>query len=231
MLLEAVKRLLERKDLRNVLLLISESELSELKEAGLPVNDTDTSLSMQHLRFAELAVARLYNKVNVMQLLAVTPQTAVVLPQESALIYAMLIRCRKVISCRDKLDNMMKDVYHQEWSAIKAEYETKVLDLYKATWRDEFIYPYNIVDNIKEYNKNESYILKQLYWHLAERIPGNVNAGDMLMLQQLRIMFSDLSVSLMRPQTVVAGNIAGDKQLEILSQSYRNDNAVQFIEI
>ena len=67
----------------------------------------------------------------------------------------------------DKLEDMLKFDDREGWNEYKAAYENKVLDIFKATWREKDVYPYNIIDNIKEYNKNESYILKQLYWHLV----------------------------------------------------------------
>lgn len=200
--------------------LCTEAELEQLAAQHLPVELEDTTLSMQHLKLAKLKAARLHQGVRGAQLLCLTPAADEVSPAESALIYALLVRCRKVISCRDKLEDMLKCAAGAGWQAVKAEYETKVLDLYKATWRDEVIYPYNIVDNIKEYNKNESYILKQLYWHLSERTPGKINAGDMPMMLELRQMFSDLSVSLLKPAVVFVGS-ALDAELTKLSEAYR----------
>lgn len=205
------------------LVICTEAEAKQLAAQGLPVELEDTTLSMQHLKLAKLAAARLHQGVQGAQLLCVTPAAEEVTPSESALIYALLVRCRKVISCRDKLEDMLKYADREGWQAVKAAYETKVLDLYKATWRDEIIYPYNIVDNIKEYNKNESYILKQLYWHLSERTPGKINAGDMPMMRELRQMFSDLSVSLLAPAAVFVGS-AADVELAKLAEAYRAQN-------
>lgn len=201
----------------------TEAEGRQLAAQGLPVELEDTTLSMQHLKLAKLAAARLHKGMQGAQLLCLTPATDEVTPAESALIYALLVRCRKVISCRDKLEDMLKCSAGECWQTVKAEYETKVLDLYKATWRDDIIYPYNIVDNIKEYNKNESYILKQLYWHLSERTPGRINTGDMPMMRELRQMFSDLSVSLLAPAAVFVGSVA-DAELNGLLEAYRAQN-------
>ena len=99
-------------------------------------------------------------------------------------------------------------------------YENKVLDAYKATWRDTEVYPYNIIDNIKEYNKNESYILKQLYWHLAERTPGRLNDGDARMINELRKMFCDLSVSLLQADVVVVSEGLEDAELLALATKF-----------
>lgn len=202
------------------LVICTEAECKQLAAQALPVEQEDTTLSMQHLKLAKLAAARLHQGVRGAQLLCLTPAADEVTPAESALIYALLVRCRKVISCRDKLEDMLKCSAGESWQAVKAEYETKVLDLYKATWRDDIIYPYNIVDNIKEYNKNESYILKQLYWHLSERTPGKINAGDMPMMRELRQMFTDLSVSLLTPAAVFVGSVV-DAELNKLIEAYR----------
>jgi hypothetical protein len=115
---------------------------------------------------------------------------------------------------------MLKFDDREGWAAYKQEYENKVLDAYKATWRDAEVYPYNIIDNIKAYNKNESYILKQLYRHLAERTPGRINDGDARMINELRQMFSDISISLLAPDTVLVGDVAQDAQLAALTEMF-----------
>lgn len=204
-----------------VLVLAAKNELPELQALGLSVCTEDSSLSMQHLASARLEAQRLHGNAPAVQVLTVTSEEPQATETERALIYAMLVRCRKVISCRDKLEDMLKFYDREGWAEYKAEYETKVLDMFKATWRDALVYPYNIIDNIKEYNKNESYILKQLYWHLAERTPGRVNDGDARMINELRQMFSDISVSLLSPDVVLVGDIAGDEQLETLAESFK----------
>lgn len=206
------------------LVLCGNEQRDELIAQGLLADNKDTTLSMQHLNIVRLAAQRLHDALQGKQLLAVTPEADTASPAERALIYAMLVRCRKVISCRDKLEDMLKYDDREGWQAVKAEYENKVLDLYKATWRDEIIYPYNIVDNIKEYNKNESYILKQLYWHLSERTPKKINAGDKEMTCALRQMFSDLSVSLLAPDVVFVGSVESDAQLQALAEYQRKQN-------
>lgn len=155
-----------------------------------------------------------------LQVFTITPEPVQATEAERALIYAMLVRCRKVISCRDKLEDMLKFDDREGWAAYKQEYENKVLDAYKATWRDAEVYPYNIIDNIKEYNKNESYILKQLYWHLAERTPGKVNGGDAKMINELRKMFCDLSVSLLQADVVVVSEGLEDAELLALASKF-----------
>ena len=204
-----------------VLVLAAKNELPALQALGLSVCTEDSSLSMQHLASARLEAERLHGTAPAVQVLTVTSEEPQATEAERALIYAMLVRCRKVISCRDKLEDMLKFDDREGWAEYKAVYETKVLDMFKATWRDALVYPYNIIDNIKEYNKNESYILKQLYWHLAERTPGRVNDGDARMINELRQMFSDISVSLLSPDVVLVGDIAGDEQLEMLAESFK----------
>lgn len=216
-----IKELLSSKKPVRVLVLAAKNELPALQALGLPVCAEDSSLSMQHLASARLEAERLHDAAPLVQVLTVTSEEPQATEAERALIYAMLVRCRKVISCRDKLEDMLKFNDREGWPKFKAAYETKVLDMFKATWRDELVYPYNIIDNIKEYNKNESYILKQLYWHLAERTPGRVNAGDARMINELRQMFSDISVSLLTPDVVLIGDIAGDVQLKALAESFK----------
>ena len=217
-----IKELLASAEPVRVLVLTAKEELPALAELGLKVCAEDSSLSMQHLASARLEAQRLHGTAPLVQVLTVTPEEPQTTEAERALIYAMLVRCRKVISCRDKLEDMLKFDDREGWAEYKAAYETKVLDMFKATWRDELVYPYNIIDNIKEYNKNESYILKQLYWHLAERTPGRVNDGDARMINELRQMFSDISVSLLMPDVVLVGNVQGDAQLEALAEGFKD---------
>lgn len=216
----AVTALLAGKEPVRVLVLASEKEAAELADLGLPVNIADSSLSMQHLASARLAAERMTGKAGRLQVMTVTREEPQVTEAERALIYAMLVRCRKVISCRDKLEDMLKFDDRKGWNEYKAAYENKVLDIFKATWREKDVYPYNIIDNIKEYNKNESYILKQLYWHLAERTLGRINDGDARMINELRQMFSDISISLLAPDAVLVGDVAQDAQLAALAEMF-----------
>lgn len=217
---QAVADLLAGKEPLRVLVLASEKEVAELVALGLPVNTVDSSLSMQHLASAKLAAERMLGKAGRLQVMTVTREEPQAKKAERALIYAMLVRCRKVISCRDKLEDMLKFDDREGWNEYKAAYENKVLDIFKATWREKDVYPYNIIDNIKEYNKNESYILKQLYWHLAERTPGRINDGDARMINELRQMFSDISISLLAPDAVLVGDVAQDAQLAALTEMF-----------
>ena len=217
---QAVADLLAGKEPVRVLVLASEKEAAELADLGLPVNTVDSSLSMQHLASAKLAAERMLGKAGRLQVQTVTREEPQATEAERALIYAMLVRWRKVISCRDKLEDMLKFDDREGWNEYKAAYENKVLDIFKATWREKDVYPYNIIDNIKEYNKNESYILKQLYWHLAERTPGRINDGDARMINELRQMFSDISISLLAPAAVLVGDVAQDAQLAALAEMF-----------
>lgn len=217
---QAVADLLAGKEPVRVLVLASEKEAAELADLGLPVNTVDSSLSMQYLASAKLAAERMLGKAGRLQVQTVTREEPQATEAERALIYAMFVRCRKVISCRDKLEDMLKFDDREGWNEYKAAYENKVLDIFKATWREKDVYPYNIIDNIKEYNKNESYILKQLYWHLAERTPGRINDGDARMINELRQMFSDISISLLAPDAVLVGDVAQDAQLAALAEMF-----------
>ncbi len=220
MQIEALQNFLAQQGKLLGVVLCTEVEREQLTRAGVPVSGVDTTLSMQHLILAHLNAEAL----NKPQLLVLTPEEQDVTAAERALIYAMLVRCRKVISCRDKLEDMLKFDDREGWQAVKAVYENKVLDVFKATWREKDAYPYNIIDNIKEYNKNESYILKQLYWHLRERTPGVINAGDMAMMRELRQMFSDISVSLLCPDVVFVSGVQ-DAQLFALAENFKQKGA------
>ena len=104
----AVTALLAGKEPVRVLVLASEKEVAELADLGLPVNTVDGSLSMQHLASAKLASERMLGKAGRLQVMTVTREEPQATEAERALIYAMLVRCRKVISCRDKLEDMLK---------------------------------------------------------------------------------------------------------------------------
>jgi len=223
MLENVVAEILAQTEPMQVLALCTKEELALLKALPLPVETDNTYLSMQHLCSRQAIVA---DKTIV---LAITPNEDLVTEAERALIYAMLVRCRKVISCRDKLEDMLKYDDREGWYSYKHEYETKVLDLYKATWRDRNAYPYNIVDNIKEYNKEEGYILKTLYEHLSERKPGKINPGDVEMTKNLQRMFSDISIALLRPKIVLVGNVLNNPELNELVKIYSGDASVKVV--
>ena len=143
---------------QRILVLCNENEIAGLQAQGLPVSCEDSLLSMQHLKMARLEAERRHKLNEGLQVFTITPEPVQATEAERSLIYAMLVRCRKVISCRDKLEDMLKFDDREGWNEYKAAYENKVLDIFKATWREKDVYPYNIIDNIKEYNKNESYI-------------------------------------------------------------------------
>ena len=104
----AVTALLAGKEPVRALVLASEKEVAELADLGLPVNTVDSSLSMQHLASAKFAAERMLGKAGRLQVMTVTREEPQATEAERALIYAMLVRCRKVISCRDKLEDMLK---------------------------------------------------------------------------------------------------------------------------
>ena len=218
--MNALNELWQAEKKQRILVLCNENEIAGLQAQGVPVSCEDSLLSMQHLKMARLEAERRHKLNEVLQFFTITPEPVQATEAERALIYAMLVRCRKVISCRDKLEDMLKFDDREGWNEYKAAYENKVLDIFKATWREKDVYPYNIIDNIKEYNKNESYILKQLYWHLAERTPGRINDGDARMINELRQMFSDISISLLAPDAVLVGDVAQDAQLAALAEMF-----------
>lgn len=218
--MNALNELWQAEKKQRILVLCNENEIAGLQAQGVPVSCEDSLLSMQHLKMARLEAERRHKLNKGLQVFTITPEPVQATEAERSLIYAMLVRCRKVISCRDKLEDMLKFDDREGWNEYKAAYENKVLDIFKATWREKDVYPYNIIDNIKEYNKNESYILKQLYWHLAERTPGRINDGDARMINELRQMFSDISISLLAPDAVLVGDVAQDAQLAALAEMF-----------
>lgn len=231
MLKEAIAEIVAANEQVQILALCTKAELDKLTDVRPMVNTADCYLSMQHMHSAALVANRIHGDGKLPFILTITENEPITTEGERALIYAMLVRCRKVISCRDKLEDMLKYDDREGWYTYKAEYEEKVLDLYKATWRDELIYPYNIVDNIKQYNKDESYILKELYIHLSERIPGKINPGDMEMINKLRKMFSDISIATLEPQAIIIGNIEGVPELKAIADHYSKNPNIKVIKL
>lgn len=231
MLKEAIADIVAANEQVQILALCTKAELDKLKDIRLMVNTEDAYLSMQHMHSAALVANRIHGDGKLPFVLTITEDEEITTEGERALIYAMLVRCRKVISCRDKLEDMLKYDDREGWYTYKAEYEEKVLNLYKATWRDKLIYPYNIVDNIKRYNKDESYILKDLYIHLSERIPGKINPGDAEMINKLRKMFSDISIATLEPQAIIVGNIEGIPELKATADHYSKNPDIKIIKL
>ena len=112
----AVTALLAGKEPVRALVLASEKEVAELADLGLPVNTVDSSLSMQHLASAKFAAECMLGKAGRLQVMTVTREEPQATEAERALIYAMLVRCRKVISCRDKLEDMLKFDDREGWN-------------------------------------------------------------------------------------------------------------------
>ena len=98
-----IAELLASKEPLRILVLGSEGDIKRLAALGLPVTSEDSSLSMQHLVNARLDAERRQGSAGVVQVLTVMPEAEQATAAECALIYAMLVRCRKVISCRDKI--------------------------------------------------------------------------------------------------------------------------------
>lgn len=198
--LKAALQLLQQED-KAIMCVLSEEEKDTLLKYGMTTESYESHLSCQHLEFMEQKIG---GKQPIR--LFVVPQAAEeTSAEERGLIYAMLVRCRKVISCRDKLDDMLRHQDVAAWEPVKAAYETRVLDLFKQTWRKVASYPYIIVDNIKVYNTGESYIMRALHQHLSERTPGQQNPGDKAMIAQLKQMFEEISIALIKPEIVVLG--------------------------
>ena len=93
---------------QRVLVLCNENEIAGLQAQGVPVSCEDSLLSMQHLKMARLEAERRHKLNEGLQVFTITPEPVQATEAERALIYAMLVRCRKVISCRDKLEDMLK---------------------------------------------------------------------------------------------------------------------------
>lgn len=184
-----------------VMCIVSEEELQLLKENSSVADEVETHLSCQHLEYMGQKIAG----KQVARLFVVAQPKEETSAEERGLIYAMLLRCRKVISCRDKLEDMLLHQDEKAWKMVKPIYETKVLDLFKKTWKQVDSYPYIIVDNIKVYNKGEGYIMKALYNHLSERTPGMKNEGDAAMIALLKQMFEEISLSLISPDAIILG--------------------------
>lgn len=197
-----------------VLCVLSEEEREILqKSIGISLSG-EKHLSCQHLEFMEQKIAG-----NPPALICVGVEDEVS-AEECGLIYAMLVRCRKVISCRDKLEDMLRHQDESSWEKVKELADKRVMDLFKQTWKQVDSYPYIIVDNIKAYNKGEGYIMKALYKHLSERTPGIKNDGDKAMITLLRQMFEEISLSLIKPNVIILGRNIPEIQIEE-TQVYR----------
>lgn len=197
--LKAALQLLQQE--QAVMCLLSEAEKETLLKYAMTTDSYESHLSCQHLEFMEQKIGG----KEPIRLFVVAQPAEETSAAERGLIYAMLVRCRKVISCRDKLEDMLCQQEPAVWPEVKAAYEKRVLDLFKQTWRQVASYPYIIVDNIKVYNTGESYIMRALHQHLSERTPGVKNPGDAAMIGQLKQMFEEISLSLIKPEILILG--------------------------
>ncbi|MDO4178530.1 MAG: hypothetical protein Q4D21_04990 [Phascolarctobacterium sp.] len=196
---QALQLLTEEKG--SVLCVVSDEEEKILRKYSAMSGKRTSYLSCQHLEYMEEKISGSLP----IRLCVTTQGTQDVSIDEMGLIYAMLVRCRKVISCRDKLEDMLRHQDEIHWEAAKQKYEDRVMALFKKTWTQVDSYPYIIVDNIKAYNKGEGYIMKALYQQLSERTPGMKNDGDAAMIVLLQKMFEEISLSLIKPDVIILG--------------------------
>lgn len=209
--------LLQQQD-KEILCIVSQEEKELLQKYSMATVKHESHLSCQHLEYMEQKIGG----VKGIRLMVVPQAEGETTAEERGLIYAMLVRCRKVISCRDKLEDMLRHQEPEAWEGVKAEYETRVLDLFKQTWRQVASYPYIIVDNIKIYNTGESYIMRALHNHLAERTPGVKNPEDAAMIAMLKKMFEEISLALIKPEIIILGkNVEAPENLQ--GKIYRLD--------
>lgn len=189
-----VEKLLEQAKQETVRIVLRKDSVYEaaLRQAGLLGEEQESKLSMQHMEAFKQELTA--SKVKALVLEPVAENTS---PEERALIYAMLLRSRKVISFRDKLEDLLRSGIEEQWPMLKEKYEQKVIGLYKQSWKSQSSYPYVIVDNIKAYNRDENYIMKELYHYVGQRQRGVVNAGDEQMINTLRQMFEEISLAIL----------------------------------
>ncbi len=205
---EALALLTQKKNV--ILCMISEEERKMLQTHITVPLKKGSHLSCQHLTFMEQKIAG-----NAPICLCVDVDTNEgVSAEDRGLIYAMLVRCRKVISCRDKLEDMLKHQDENNWAKAKQVAERRVMDLFKQTWKQVDSYPYIIVDDIKAYNKGEGYIMKALHQHLSERTPDIKNDKDAAMISLLNQMFETISLSLIKPNIIILGKNASKIQID-----------------
>lgn len=201
-------------DLFKVVYICSNQNIANQNISKLKINSevtvdgvTDTRLSMQHLKICEQENNQVI-KDRYIQLIPLTPSTSFTMTsgcgsvEERALIFAVLKRLPLFKDYIDELEVIMIDWAATSWrTRVKAEYEVRVVTCDRVSCGT---YIQNLTKAINEYWEDINLAAELLTICKKVRENGKERMdGTYLVLNQLRMMFAQISVDLLNPDLVI----------------------------
>ncbi|MCR5772782.1 MAG: hypothetical protein K6G87_16290 [Butyrivibrio sp.] len=188
-------------------------------------NSGDARLSMQHLKIAEQEYSSKKNK-SYAQLIPLTPSTSFSMTngggtkEERALMYAILMRIPALEDWLSEINSFISQGVNW-WDWYVNHYNEKINFL-----EDEGTeYPGNVIKKIEEFD-SKNHIYDLLIQHVQEIKNGEeVTYSNNYVLQKLRRMFAEISVSMLQPDLVIMDEFQRFKSL-IDSEAQETENGV-----
>ena len=188
-------------------------------------NSDDSRLSMQHLRIAEQEYSAKKNNAYA-QLIPLTPTTSFSMTngggtqEERALMYVILKRIPALKNYLTEINSFISQgVKWWDWHINYYDDKVSLLEDEKTE------YPGNVIEKIEEYD-SKYHIFDLLIRHVQEIKNGeDVTDKDNYVLQKLRRMFAEISVSMLQPDLVIMDEFQRFKSL-IDSEALETENGV-----
>ena len=188
-------------------------------------NSGDARLSMQHLKIAEQEYSSKKNK-SYAQLIPLTPSTSFSMTngggtkEERALMYAILMRIPALEAYLSEINTFISQGVNW-WGWHVNNYNEKISFLEEEGTG----YPDNIIKKIIDFDA-KNHIFEMLIRHVEEIKNGEsfTDSGNYV-LQRLRRMFAEISVSMLQPDLVIMDEFQRFKSL-IDSEALETENGV-----
>lgn len=172
-------------------------------DVSLDNNKDDKRLSMQHLKIAQQEYMSKRRELPA-QIIPLTPSTSFSMTngggtkQERALMYVILSRIPELQEYLPQISSFVSQwVNNWEWTVN--DYDVKVQYLEdKGTG-----YPHNVIEKIRAFD-TKNHIFDLLIKHVEAIKNGDYNRySDNYVLQKLRRMFAEISISMLQPDLVI----------------------------
>lgn len=165
---------------------------------------SDTRLSMQHLKITEQETDDKIRE-NFIQLIPLTPETSFRMTigvgnvSERALIFAILRRVSWIIPYEEELEKILINGAGKAWyNWAKSEYERRVNT---CETQSKGKYPKNVIKEIEKYCKEAD--LKNYILDFLDSARRDNFVGKNKIISKLRVMFAEISVSMLQPDFVI----------------------------
>ena len=188
-------------------------------------NSGDARLSMQHLKIAEQEYSSKKN-ISYAQLIPLTPSTSFSMTngggtkEERALMYSILMRIPALEDYLPEINSFVSQGVNW-WDWYVNYYNEKISFLAEEGTG----YPDNVIKKIIDFD-SKTHIFDMLIRHVEEIKNGeNVTDSGNYVLQKLRRMFAEISVSMLQPDLVIMDEFQRFKSL-IDSEALETENGV-----